>query len=156
NGVKQRMSAAEVSMIVVEGVKDAGNPVTVRYHIRVPQYAQRTGTRLFFQPGFFQHGLPQIFESESRKFSIYFHYPWSEEDDVAIDLPTGFDLDAAESPGVTRAADVASQEILLSLSQDRAALLYKRRLSFGLNGAILFAQASYKDLKMVFDTFHQR
>src|SRR6185436_17849734 len=56
NEVKARMSTAEVSAVTLENVKDVDKPLTVRYHVRFPQYAQRTGTRLFFQPGFFQRG----------------------------------------------------------------------------------------------------
>ena len=44
----------------------------------------------------------------------------------------------------------------MSLSQDRGSLRYERRFAFGFEGAILFPLEAYKDLKSVFDEFHQR
>jgi hypothetical protein len=156
--VKDRMSTAEVSAVTLENVKDPDKLLTVRYHVRVSQYAQRTGTRLFFQPGFFQRGQPALFASATRTYPIYFHYPWSEEDDISIDLPAGFDVDSVESPGRARAADTASHEVFMQLAEERGnrALKYQRRMAFGLNGAIAFPVEAYKDLKAVFDEFHQR
>ena len=66
------MSTAQVSGISVENVKDAIKPLVLRYHVKVPQYAQRTGRRLFFQPGFFEQGAPQTFSSATVSFRSIF------------------------------------------------------------------------------------
>ena len=62
-------------------------PFIYKYHVRVPEYAQRTGKRLFLQPGFFLKGIDPMFSAGTRRYPIYFHYPWSEEDKITIDLP---------------------------------------------------------------------
>ena len=77
-GVKARLSTAELTDIRIENVTDPVKPFTYIYHIRVPGYAQRTGKRLFLQPAFFQRGVGPLFATSSRHHAIYFNYPWSE------------------------------------------------------------------------------
>jgi Domain of Unknown Function with PDB structure (DUF3857) len=152
--IKQRMSTAVVTGISMENVKDLVKPLAVRYHIRVPQYAQRTGRRLFFQPGFFEQGVPQTFSTATRKYPIYFHYPWSEVDDITIDLPQGFELESPEAPGNAKVGDVANLEIRMSTTTDSRSLHYERKFSFG-GQSILFPQTSYNSLKQLFDSFYK-
>src|SRR5262249_32678070 len=97
--IKLRMSGAELSDIRIENATSPLKPLTQSFHIKVPAYAQRTGKRIFFQPAFFQMGLSPRFASPSRTHQVYFHYPWKEEDKVEIELPSGFELDHAESIG---------------------------------------------------------
>jgi hypothetical protein len=88
--IKQRMSTAEVTAITMENVTDPDKPLIFSYHIKVAGYAQRTGKRLFIQPAFFVHGESPTFSTTNRKYPIYFSYPWSEDDEVSIELPAGF------------------------------------------------------------------
>jgi hypothetical protein len=105
--IKARMSTAELSDIKVENVTDPDKPFVYAFHVRIPGYAQKTGKRLFIQPGVFQKGIAAMFPSNTRKHQIYFHYLWREEDDISITLPAGFDLDSADVPGPLTAGDVA-------------------------------------------------
>ena len=84
DSIKKRMSTAELSEIKIENVTDVVKPFVYTYHVRVPGYAQRTGKRLFLQPGFFTHGTGPLFSTSDRKYPIYFHYPWSETDNNRI------------------------------------------------------------------------
>jgi hypothetical protein len=97
--IKARMSTAEVSSISIENVTDPEKPFVYQFKVRVPNYAQKTGKRLFFQPGFFEYGTSPLFSTATRKYDIYFHFPWSEVDDIEIELPKDFELDNAETPG---------------------------------------------------------
>ena len=56
DSVKARMSTAEVTNIKIENVTDPIKPYVYSYRIRVPGYGQRTGKRIFLQPGFFEQG----------------------------------------------------------------------------------------------------
>src|SRR5260370_31525989 len=60
-GVKERLSTAEVLRVGMENVTDMTRPLVFSYHVKVPGYAQRTGKRLFLQPGFFTHGAGPLF-----------------------------------------------------------------------------------------------
>ena len=95
--VKARISTAEVTAISIENLNDNTKPLIYSYRVRVPNYAQKTGKRLFLQPGFFEFGGKSLFSSGTRTHPIHFAYPWSEEDSVEIELPKGFVLDSADN-----------------------------------------------------------
>lgn len=155
NGVKARMSTAEISDIRIENVTDPIKPFIYQYHIRVPGYAQRTGKRLFFQPAFFQYGLRPLFASAQRKHEIHFDYPWSEEDEVSIELPAGFTLDSADSPAPFASPPISEYHPSAAVSKDGRTVLYKRKFYFGGAGTIKFPASGYGQLKTYFDTLHK-
>lgn len=99
--IKKRFSTAEIANVSVENVSEPEKPFVYRYKVRIPNYAQKTGKRLFLQPGFFEYGGSPEFSSATRKYDVYFNYPWSETDDIEIQLPKGFTLDSADAPAST-------------------------------------------------------
>jgi hypothetical protein len=152
--VKKRMSTAELANIKIENVTDQFKPFTYSYHVRVPAYAQRTGKRLFLQPGFFEHGIEPLFSSSSRKFDIYFHYPWSEHDEVWIDLPAGFVLDNADTPAPFGAAEISHYTVKIGATDDGKTIRYLRDFFFGGGSKIIFPTTSYQGIKQLFDAVH--
>jgi uncharacterized protein DUF3857 len=154
--MKEQMSSAELSNIRVENATDPAKPFTYSFHIRVPGYAQRTGKRLFLQPAFFQKGIKPLFSTSDRTHPIYFSYPWTEKDTVTIQLPDGFALDAADSPGAFNAIGVGEYSVAIAASKDGRILEYKRSLLFGANGNILFQRIAFHELKRIFDEIHER
>jgi len=154
--IKRRMSAAEISDIVVENIDDPVKPVVYTYKVRVPNYAQKTGKRIFFQPGFFEYGANPLFASAARKHDIYFQYPWSEQDDVQIEYPKTFDLDSEEKPkGVGDGQRIGLLDIGIKADRNNGVLIYERKFHFGGGGNILFPSAQYQPLKNMFDAFHK-
>jgi len=116
----------------------------------VPEYAQRTGKRLFLQPNFFEKGVDALFTASTRKYPVYFHFPWS-EDKISFTLPKGYALDNAESPAPIRAGGVAGYEVKMGVTKDETTLVYNRAFFFGGNDSILFPVETYPQLKKVFD-----
>lgn len=156
NEVKERASTAKVSDISIENVGDNTKPLIYIFKIRVPGYAQKTGKRLFLQPGFFEYGAAAAFSSATRTHDVYFPYPWSEQDTVEIELPKGFVLDNADVPKeIADAGNVAGLKISLSLDKAANMLRYQRRFHFGGNNKILFPASAYEPLKKLFDVFHK-
>ena len=153
--IKSRITAAEVTNVVIENLTDASKPLIQRYHVRVPDYAQKTGKRIFLQPNYFKFGLGPEFSSSTRKYDIFFGYPWSENDKIDFEWPAGYDLDNADSP-----ADVADPrkigELSIQMMADRPhdRLVYSRKFHFGGGGGVLFNSAMYTPLKNLFDAFH--
>jgi hypothetical protein len=150
--IKERMSAAEVSAIKVENVTDSVKPFVYEFHVRVPGYAQRTGKRLFLQPAFFEHGLGALFTSGERRYPVYFHYPWSEDDTVTIELPRGFELDHADQPAPFHSQNVADYQVKIQALNKNEKLIYNRKFSFQ---GLLFPVESYKGVKQLFDMLHE-
>ena len=149
------MSTAEISAVKIENVTDPIKPFIYSCHIRVPGYAQRTGKRLFVQPAFFEHGLSPMFTASQREHQIYFHYPWSEAEDLEIELPAGFALDNADEPAPFGARAISKYGLRIAISKDGRKLTYHRDFFFGGNGSILFPESAYGQLRQFFDLVHK-
>lgn len=154
--VKREISAAEVSAIVIENLDSGSKPLIMRYKVRVPNYAQKTGKRLFLQPGFFEYGKSAVFSSSDRKYDIFFRYPWSEEDKIEIAFPKNFDLDNAETPpDVADPSRIGSSVVRMGVDKANNVLIYNRKFHFGAGGNVLFNSSVYQPLKGLFDAFHK-
>jgi hypothetical protein len=154
--IKRQMSAAEIENLSVENFEDPVKPLAYSYKIRIPNYAQKTGKRIFFQPGFFEYGSSPAFSTVTRTHDIYFSYPWAEEDEITIELPKNFDLDSADAPAkVADSGNIGSLDINIGVDKANNALVYKRKFHFGGNGNILFPAAVYQPMKNLFDAFHK-
>jgi hypothetical protein len=153
--IKSQASTAEITNISVENFSDNSKPLTYSFDIRVPNYAQKTGKRLILQPGFFEYGSSPVFTAATRTYNIYFPYPWSEQDDVDIVLPAGYDLDNADTPAeVSDAQKIGDLKVTMGVDQKTNTLVYHRRFYFGANGNIIFPVAAYPAIKNLFDAFH--
>jgi len=119
------ITRAEITDIKIENVTDHEQPLVISYHVRFPGYAQRTGKRIFLQPAFFQYGRGPLFATASRKYPIYFHYPWSENDLVEINMPKGYALDnadayqAIEGLNLTLEAKVHERTVQLEIANEQ-------------------------------------
>ena len=154
--IKAQINAAEVSGVTVENVMDSSKPLIEKYHIRVPGYAQKTGKRLFLQPNYFKYGLGPTFSGADRKYDIFFRYPWSENDEIEINLPKNYDLDNADAPAdVSDARKIGELTIRISVDRVQNSLKYSRKFHFGGGGSVLFGSQMYTPLKNMFDAFHQ-
>ena len=153
---KQTVPTAEITDFLMENFNDSSRPYTYSFKIRVPNYAQKTGKRLFLQPGFFEYGTSPLFSSETRKYAIYFEYPWSENDDIEIELPKNFDADSIEPPkNVNETSGMGAVKISIDLMKETNVLKYNRQFYFGAKNNILFPSSAYKPLKTLFDSFHR-
>jgi hypothetical protein len=149
--VKDRLSSAELTNIAIDDDADAAKPFVYKYHVRVPEYAQKTGKRLFFQPGFFMKGISALFSAGTRKYPIYFHHPWSEEDKLEITLPKGFALDNADRPAPINAGAISQYDVQMGITDDQSTLIYKRTFFFGKPDLLLFSVDKYDAIKQLFD-----
>ncbi len=154
--IKQSLSTAEVSAISIENVSDPEKPFVYRYKVVIPNYAQKTGKRIFLQPGFFESGSSPLFSTATRKYSIFFHHPWAEEDHVEITLPKGFELDSADAPGeIADPSKIGSLKITIGIEKAKNVVTYRRKFFFGNNGFTLFTAETYKPIKALFDAFNK-
>lgn len=153
--LKQRLSTAELTDIVMENVTDPAKPFVYKYHVRIPEYAQHTGKRLFLQPGYFEKGVAAVFASSVRRYPVYFHFAWSEEDKVTISLPKGYVLDNPDAPPPINAGAVCRYAVKMELSKDASTLVYKRSFSFGNDAILLFPTEGYGQIKRLFDEINK-
>jgi Domain of Unknown Function with PDB structure (DUF3857)/Transglutaminase-like superfamily len=149
--IKGRMSTAEVTNVKFENILESRKPLVCTYDIRVAGYAQKTGKRLFLQPSFFEHGKSALFPNADRKYDVYFHYPWSESDNIEVALPAGYTLDNAERPQGFNASGVIDYNVEMGVTKDQHTLVINRKFFFGGGGTIVLPVASYAQLKAIFD-----
>lgn len=156
NEVKRRISTAEISNVGVENASEPAKPFIYSYKVRIPNYAQRTGKRLFLQPGFFEYGENPVFSGANRKYDVYFQYPWSEKDTIEIQLPKGFALDNADSPGkLADGQKISLLDIFIGVDPQSNTLIYRRNFYFGGGGYYLFPVTAYQQVKNLFDAFNK-
>ena len=153
--IKRRMSTAEISNVTIENLTDPKKPLVYTFRIRVPAYAQKTGKRLFLQPSVFEHGEDSLFSSATRKYDVYFHYSWSQKDDIEIQIPAGYALDNADRPGPLSADDISQYNLGIGVTTDGRTLVIHRDFFFGGKGNIYFPQKSYGQVKSLFDQIHK-
>jgi hypothetical protein len=156
--IKERMSTAEISALTVENFDDAEKPLTYNFKIRVPNYAQKTGKRLFFQLGFFEYGSKPLFSSSTRTHQIYFDYAWSEEDNIEFELPKNFLPENPETPkDVIEKQNVGGLKVFMLIRNADNTIKYQRKFFFGggSGGNLLFPVTAYAPLKTLFDSFNK-
>ena len=146
----------EISDVSIENIDDINKPLIYKYKVHIPNYAQRTGKRLFLQPRFFEYGEDPLFSSSTRKYSVQFPYPWAEHDNLEITLPEGFSLDNAESPAsIADPQNIGALTVSIGITSDKRKLVYSRKFHFGGGGNILFPPEVYQPLKNMFDAFNK-
>jgi len=154
--LQERLSTAEISSFTVEQATDPVKPVVVKFKVTVPGYATRTGKRILFQPAFFERNLGARFTESKRRWNIYFDYPWSEDDQVSIELPEGWELDQPIAPGGNTIKDLSEYSVSVGKTRDGRKIVYQRKFDWGRNMNILTPVAAYDTLKKVFDYVQQQ
>jgi hypothetical protein len=137
--------------VSIENVTDVEKPYTTRFHMRVPGYAQRTGSRLFLQPAVFQKGIAPEFSASQRRYPIYFDYAWKDIDQVRIALPPGFDLESTATPPSGSFGRIGGYTMKLVKSTDGKSVEMTRELFFGADGRLQFPASTYVAMKIFFD-----
>jgi len=156
NSWKQTVPTAEITEFSMENFDDSSKPYTYSFKVRVPNYAQKTGKRLFLQPGFFEYGTQPLFSSETRKYAIYFEYAWSEDDQIEIEMPKNYEADGIEPvTSINEKSGIGGLTIKLEYSKEANVLKFNRQFFFGAKGNILFPPTVYKSVKTLFDSFHK-
>jgi hypothetical protein len=152
---KDQMSTAEFADIKLENFSDNSKPLVYSCNVRVPNYAQKTGKRLFLQPSFFEYGNKPVFSDSKRTFDVYFAFPWSENDDIQIELPKNYALDNADAPVNNGDPGNISKQTFKITVDNGTVLNYNRSFYFGNTGKTLFPAGVYPALKGLFDKFQQ-
>jgi len=150
NMLKRHASTAEFSEMKVENTSDPEKPLVYRCHLRVSGYAQRTGKRLFFAPSFFRQNVSSLFPLAERKYPVYFHYAWVEEDRITIELPAGFQLEDPRIPNPIPMGKLGEYEVHARIVNNTQ-FVFERRFLCGQTGNLLLPVALYPALKQAFD-----
>jgi len=146
---------AEFSAITVANMDESSKPLEYSYHIKMPNYAQRTGRRLFFAPLYFQRTATPMFSAGERKHDIHIPFAWKETDDISIQLPEGYELDNPQAPESGGFGEVGGYKVDMGINKT-GLLRVQRELIFGAKGLIFFRREAYPKLKNALDETHRR
>jgi hypothetical protein len=92
--VKQWLPVHSKAELTGDTAWDDGNsPLTFTLDIQVPEYASVAGKRLLVPFGLFQPKRTKLLKSTTRKYPIYFHYAFSERDNLTITIPEGYTVE---------------------------------------------------------------
>lgn len=151
DAILARMSGAEISKISIENFDDIAKPIVYRYTIKVPNYAQKTGKRMFFQPGIFEYGSPAKFASATRQYDVAFAYPWSEKDEIELKFPSTYEIDNGEAPGGADAGEISKDVITIGTDRSTSTIKYSRDFYFGNTANLVFNKSAYPAVKELWD-----
>jgi hypothetical protein len=155
--VKRISTLAELSNIKIENAQDPVKNFIYAFNVRILNYAQRTGKRIFFQPNFFEYNSEPLFVSNMRTHQIFFPYAWSVEVEIEIELPQNFELEVETAPRVASFSHVGGNyTIYLTPSDDGKILTYKSTFKFGTNKQLLYEVSAYPLMKTFFDNIHKK
>jgi hypothetical protein len=150
-----RLPGAEISDIAWENLRGNALPLIVRFTVKVPGYADVTGSKLVLTPDFFDHKKSPLLSAETRQFPIFFDYARAEHDDIEYRLPEGYVLESPSAPEDAGALDgPMGVRYRIGYKRRLGVLNYHRDYALGGNGAIAFQAAVYPKLKMLADAIN--
>ena len=153
DSLREDQPLAEVSEVKVLNASNPLEALQVSYVLRIPEYAERTGSRLFLQPGVFFKGTKALFEAATRKYDIQMHYRYTNEDRFTITWPENFELEAASAPPGIDLPQIAHYMVEIGVLRQERMLQYHRVFT---SNIITVPAKIYTGIKALFDTVHSR
>lgn len=151
--LEPQLKGAELTAIDVRHASSPLEPIKVSFHLRVPDFAERTGARLFVQPAVFRRNAKALFEAATRETTMIFPHRRQDFDEVTLSLPEGVTIEAASAPLGLDLGSAGKYDVDISWRPTARVLHYRR--TFRLN-VIGFPTESYPKVKQIFETIQER
>jgi hypothetical protein len=134
-----------VKMAIAQGWEDGDAPLVARFDVEVPNYATLAGKRFLIPAFLFQSKENQAFAHAQRKYPLYFPYPFTENDVVNLQVPSGFTTESIPTAQDAKLGNTARYQNVSNF--DGVKFVSQRQLAF--NG-IYFDLDKYSELKSFF------
>jgi hypothetical protein len=154
--LEQQYPGSVIDSIGIEHADDPDGLLFGTYHIRVPGYASRAGSRLLPALSFFQRGSEAIFTEASRRYPLHFRYAYTRKDSVLIELPDGFEVESAPEPRPVTASGFASLQPTIRVAADGRSIQYIESASICEERVLSFPVSEYSAIKTTFDLMRER
>ena len=153
--MEKRFPGAQISNVKIENANKVGTLLKVSFDLTLENFGQKTGKRMFFQPGFFHIGeMPKLPEAK-RVHNLAFPFAYQENDEVEIEFPDAMELENAEMPGKINLGKIGAYSHMASVFKNKPGIVAKRELSWGANGMIYFDAKYYPQIKEAWDALHK-
>lgn len=141
-------NGAVIKMTESHGWDSEDGPLTAKFSVEVPNFASVAGKRLLVPAYFFPTAMKDVFKHDLRRYPFKFPYPFSERDELTLQLPDGYTVEEAPSH---RKANLSYASYEISGSGDGHQLVIKRTLRFD---GLSFPAEKYDELKNFFFVVH--
>ena len=116
-------------------------PLVAEFELRVPGWAAAAGNRSLMPVGLFGGSEKHMFEHSARVHPLYFTFPYQHTDEVAIELPPGWQVSSVPK---ARTADIGVATYNSSAQITGSTLTIKRELALK---TILVQQKFYAQVR---------
>ncbi len=119
--------AADIDLTNHPDWADPETPLIAEFDLKVAGWVSGAGKRALLPAGLFSGGEKHLFDHASRVHPIYFQYPYEKVDDIAIELPAGWQASSLPQPQ-TRDGHIVTYN--LSVATDKKVLHISRKMTF--------------------------
>jgi len=128
--VKTQVPAAvEAELTNKPDWNSSGTPLVAEFDVKIPGWASNAGRRVVLPAAIFTGVEKHIFEHANRVHPIYFEYPYEKDDDVSIELPSGWQVSSVP-PAHVQDGHVVAYSIKVENGKDTLHLTRKLSVDF--------------------------
>jgi hypothetical protein len=120
-------------------------PLEADFDVEVSGFAAATGRRLLLPSGIFEGNEKSRFTHSERLNAVYFHYPWQEVDDIALELPKGYQVENLPQP---HTYEQQFGTYTISIAKDTSGVHIRRNMAME---GVMFQPEHYRYLKAFVD-----
>ena len=91
-------NGSTVKLTKLTGLRSVEEPLVAELDVELPSTGAITGSRAIVPMAVFSAAEKSPLSSERRKNDLYFHYQYRVDDDVTLDVPPGYAVEAMPSP----------------------------------------------------------
>lgn len=151
--LEPHVKGVEITDVKLKHAADPLEPLQVSFHLRVPEFAERTGSRLFIQPNIFRRGVKALFEAPKRENTIIFPHRYHELDEISLVLPEGAVLEAGSAPPGLDLGVIGQYSVDITWSASARRVQLQRRFSFNILG---YNPEKYATVKRIYEIIQER
>ena len=140
----------DVKVATIEKLDDYESPLRVTFNVKGP-IGSSTGKRLLFTGDLFETNAKPSFPHEKRESSVYFHYPYMNQDAVRVNFPPVFSVESLPSSLKQQFQTYA----LYTLASESTPTSVTIRRNYTL-GEILYMPKEYTDLRAFYNKFETK
>ncbi len=145
---KNQMPGAEFTAFSMKNASSFTEPLIVEFRVTYPNFGESLGSRLFFEPSFFERGNTNPFKDEERHTDISFAFPYTVKDTVWYDLPEGYQLEQASNPGKHIETGAIDYLCTINTTQSQQKLQLLREFKVLVD---LLPMKIYPQIKLIYD-----
>ncbi|MFT3783118.1 MAG: DUF3857 domain-containing protein [Nibricoccus sp.] len=146
--VQRRLPTAAVTNIVITDAANPVAPLSVTYHLRIPNYAKASDKHLVLQPAVFLKGQKPLLRDNTRKFPLVLPFRMTERNEVRIKIPDGYTVDMAPTPQGIDAEGLGRYDLAVRHNSETGEIVDTRERAYT---GITYNPSSYTKVKAVLD-----